>query len=147
LRGGLSRQQRGTAAAREAVRQSSEALVRGGRDAITRYEDVELESLLHSLHGADSFVEVRLGPLLDGSPASVELLLTLQTYLATGRNAKEAASRLAVHRNTLIYRLRRLQDLLDIQWDDADGVFAIDLALRLLRTTLSPYGDTDSRSR
>jgi hypothetical protein len=131
LRLGLSRQHQGPQGAEEAVRQSLEALARGGEHVVTRYELVELEALLGSLQGADGFVRARLGPLLDGSAANSELLLTLSEYLRVGRNAKEAADNLAVHRNTLIYRLRRLEKLLGIDWRDADEIFALDLALRL----------------
>jgi DNA-binding PucR family transcriptional regulator len=130
LRLGLSRPHQGSQVAEEAVRQSLEALARGA-SLVSRYELVELEALLGSLQGADGFVRARLGPLLNGSAGNSELLLTLGEYLRVGRNAKEAAENLAVHRNTLIYRLRRLEKLLGIDWRNADEIFALDLALRL----------------
>lgn len=131
LQAGLSRPQVGRERSFEAVRQAIEALTRGRGAKVTCYGDVELDSLLGSVEGADAFVQARLGRLLDGAPGNLELLQTLAQYLQTGRNAKEAANRLAVHRNTLIYRLRRLENILGIEWNDADAVFALDLALRL----------------
>jgi hypothetical protein len=126
--------------AREAVRALDYA-----NAPITHYKDVEVSVLLRSLVDGDKFMRVRLGPLIDGSPSQRELLETLRVYLATGKNAKEAARRLAVHRNTLLYRLRRAQDLLGLDWDDADAVFALDLALRLHAlpgASLNSAGDT-----
>ncbi len=147
LRLGVSRTHKGPERAQEAVRQSLEALARGGQDAVTRYELVELEALLGSLRGAEAFVRARLGPLMDGSAGNSELLLTLSEYLRAGRNAKEASDNLAVHRNTLIYRLRRLEKLLGIDWRDADEVFALDLALRLMDGSPSRFVRIDSGSR
>lgn len=131
LRLGLSRRHDAPGEMFEAARQALEALRRGADRPVTRYEAVELDALLASLEGVDTFVNSRLGPLLDGSAGSDDLLRTLSTYLHTGRNAKVAAAHLALHRNTMSYRLRRIQDILGIDWNDADGMFALDLALRL----------------
>jgi hypothetical protein len=131
VRAGISRVHHDDADVLEAVRQAGEAVSRGP-GPVTRFESVELEALLGSLQGVESFVRSRLRPLLDGSALNRELLQTLAAYLSTGRNAKEAAVVLAVHRNTLIYRLHRITDLLQIDWKDADAIFALDLALRLL---------------
>jgi hypothetical protein len=140
VRAGISRVQHDDASAMEAVRQAREAVSRGP-GPVTRFETVELEALLGSLQGVESFVRSRLRPLLDSSALNRELLQTLAAYLRTGRNAKEAAEELAVHRNTLIYRLRRITDLLQLDWRDADAIFALDLALRLLeRGAIAPEG-------
>jgi PucR C-terminal helix-turn-helix domain/GGDEF-like domain len=127
---GLGRPYPGLEGAARSAREAVSALDHA-RGSIMPYEEVEVTVLLLSLANGEEFMRVRLGPLLDGSPAQRELLETLRVYLATGKNAKEAARRLAVHRNTLLYRLRRAQELLGLDWDDADGVFALDLALRL----------------
>ena len=38
-------------------------------------------------------------------------MLTLKTYFAAGGNASEAADRLFLHRNSMLYRLERIQKL------------------------------------
>jgi DNA-binding PucR family transcriptional regulator len=43
-----------------------------------------------------------------------------------------AATSLHVHRNTLLYRLRQIDELLEVDVGDADCAFALDLALRIL---------------
>ncbi len=127
---GLGRPYPGLDGAARSAREAISALEHAG-GSVMPYQDVELTVLLLSLSNGEEFARARLGPLLDGSPAQRELLETLRVYLASGKNAKEAARRLAVHRNTLLYRLRRAQELLHLEWEDADAVFALDLALRL----------------
>jgi purine catabolism regulator len=65
-------------------------------------------------------------------PDERELLHSLRAYLACGRNAKAAARKLQVHRNTLQYRLRRIETLLDRSLDDPDVLFLLELACRIL---------------
>ena len=142
-RAGVGRPYRGLEGAARSAREAVSALDHANA-GVTHYRDVEVPVLLRSLVDGDNLMRVRLGPLIDGSPSQRELLETLRVYLATGKNAKEAARRLAVHRNTLLYRLRRAQDLLGLDWEDADAVFALDLALRLHalpRAPLSSGGD------
>jgi len=43
------------------------------------------------------------------------------------------AERMHLHRNTVIYRIKRLEDLFDIHLDDPEDLFAIQLSLRILR--------------
>jgi DNA-binding PucR family transcriptional regulator len=50
-----------------------------------------------------------LGPLAEGHD---ELRETLRTWLAEGSNASRTAARLPAHRNTVLARLARAQELL-----------------------------------
>jgi hypothetical protein len=143
-RAGLGRTYQGLDGAARSAREAVSALEHAN-GTIMPYEQVEVTVLLLSIANGEEFMRVRLGPLLDGSPTQRELLETLRVYLATGKNAKEAARRLAVHRNTLLYRLRRAQELLHLDWEDADAVFALDLALRFLslpKPLIGASGDT-----
>ena len=65
--------------------------------------------------------ELAKGPALDGALISPlrehdwargsDLVRTLKTYFATGTNPREAADQLFLHRNSMIYRLERIQTL------------------------------------
>lgn len=48
------------------------------------------------------------------------LLETLERFLACGGNAKEAADALHVHTNTLSYRLKRIAEIGEIDWNNVD---------------------------
>ena len=46
-----------------------------------------------------------------------QLSLTLYQYLANERNSVVAAEAMFIHRNTLIYRLKKIDTLVDIDYD------------------------------
>ena len=56
-----------------------------------------------------------------------DLVRTLAVYFGTGENASEAADRLFLHRNSLLYRLERIQNLTGLDLRDSE----VRLALRL----------------
>jgi purine catabolism regulator len=68
-----------------------------------------------------------------------DLVKTLKTYFATGTNASEAADQLFLHRNSMIYRLERIQSLTGL--DLKDNTVALALQLGLLA---SDRGDRDA---
>jgi len=70
-----------------------------------------------------------LGPLRqdrDGSLADVA-----RVYVEAGGNLNEAARRLNVHRNTMLYKLERITRLLQRDVRAPDAQFAVWLAIRL----------------
>ena len=56
-----------------------------------------------------------------------DLVRTLAVYFDAGENASEAAERLFLHRNSLLYRLERIQNLTGLDLKDPE----VRLALRL----------------
>ncbi len=56
----------------------------------------------------------------EDSGKGLEFVHTLQVYLANGRNKTATSDQLFVHRNTLIYRLSRVEEILGIDLEDAD---------------------------
>ena len=48
----------------------------------------------------------------------MQLLPTLSAYLKNDRDALKTAAQLYVHRNTLAYRIKRIQELCPIDLDD-----------------------------
>lgn len=67
------------------------------------------------------------------------LLLTLETYLDVGGVA-EVATRLHVHRNTLSYRLERIEQLLDLDLRDPACRMNLYVALKAYRLHNGPAG-------
>jgi DNA-binding PucR family transcriptional regulator len=58
-----------------------------------------------------------------------DLVRTLKTYFAAGANASEAADRLFLHRNSMIYRLERIQKLTGLDLKDPRARLALQLGL------------------
>jgi hypothetical protein len=84
------------------------AAMRANRDALARNRDALLGGL-------------------DGHPA---LLQTLQIYFATNRSVSATAAAVHRHRQSVIYRLRRVAKLLDVSFDDAEAMFRLEAAVR-----------------
>lgn len=59
------------------------------------------------------------------------LLMTLQTYIEKGLNAKETAMELYLHRNTLNYRLNKIKELTDMDFEDLETVFRLSCSFRI----------------
>jgi len=128
---GLSRQ-RGGRQPRKAVDEALHAL-RRSEQGVLSYEDIEVDLLLERVDDWETFVTSRLGPLLDADARADELLHTLDIYLHSGRQGAAAARTLQLHRNTLLYRLHQIQKALGTDLADDEDVFALLLAIRLLR--------------
>jgi purine catabolism regulator len=58
-----------------------------------------------------------------------DLVQTLRMYFAAGGNASEAADRLFLHRNSMLYRLERIQKLTGLDLKDARVALALQLGL------------------
>ena len=58
-----------------------------------------------------------------------DLVRTLKTYFTTGTNASEAADRLFLHRNSMLYRLERIQALTGLDLKDDRVALALQLGL------------------
>jgi hypothetical protein len=78
-----------------------------------------------------------LGPILVGRPElQRERLDTLRAVLGSA-SLSEAASRLGIHRNTVAYRVSRLEQLADWDLADPDLRFALELAARVVQNAQS----------
>lgn len=100
-----------------------------------------LLSILHNLPEGRRHARALLAPLLVGRPAVVrERLATLRAVLETSGPA-EAAARLGVHRNTVAYRLRRIEALTG--WNLADRELRLPLVLAVYLVQSELGGDTE----
>ena len=58
---------------------------------------------------------------------------SLEAYLEAGRNIQKAADRLHTHKNTLYYRLKRIEDFFDLDLNDENLCFNLQFSLRMKR--------------
>jgi sugar diacid utilization regulator len=86
----------------------------------------------HNYEQLKQFAFQTLEPLFRLDTQQREVLLqTLAVYTEGGGELKETAERLHVHRNTLIYRLKKIEDLLGTNIRNSDKRFDIQLACRI----------------
>jgi DNA-binding PucR family transcriptional regulator len=76
------------------------------------------------------FVERTLAPLLADTRTGDVLVDTLDVFFACNGNLSEAARRLHLHRNSLIYRLSRARELLGRDLDDPELRLSLQLAIK-----------------
>jgi purine catabolism regulator len=62
-----------------------------------------------------------------------DLVTSLETYFEEKRSWQSASQRLGIHRQTLIYRMKRVEELTGRQLDDLDDLTELHLALRTRR--------------
>ncbi len=102
--------------------------------ALARYGEVAIPALLNAAEPrrARDLVHRVLGPLAADDERAARLRATVSAYHAAGCRYAGAAERLAVHENTVAYRLRQAAELLGRPLDEPRLELAV--ALRLLET-------------
>lgn len=105
-------------------------------------EDVRMQTLLLRLRefvtDEQELRGGRLGVLLDyDAQHGTDYVETLHVYLDAFGDIAAAAAKLCIHANTLRYRLRKLQEIAEIQLDNPNERLALMLQLQLLITRAS----------
>lgn len=71
-------------------------------------------------------------------PLERTLIGNLKTYLLHGRSISDTAQSLGIHRNTLIYRLQKMEELLGISLADADETMLLYLLVSCMLCSREP---------
>lgn len=102
---------------------------------VTYFGDLGLYQLLTGLSTnpeAARFFRKTLGKLINHDDnKNAELVQTLDAYFACHGNLSQTAVRLHIHRNTLTYRLEQIANITQLDLDDPDARFSLQLALKL----------------
>lgn len=102
---------------------------------ITYFGDLGLYQLLTAIGGsadAARFYRKTLGRLIShDDDKNAELVETLEAFFDAHGNLSQTASSLHIHRNTLTYRLDRIASITQLDLDDPDARFSLQLALKL----------------
>jgi len=81
----------------------------------------------------EAFAQRTLRPLVEHDRAhGGDLVHTLRAYLEEDRVQRRVAERCFIHVNTVVYRVRRIEELLGVDLGDPATVFDVTLALRIL---------------
>jgi purine catabolism regulator len=102
---------------------------------VTYFGDLGLYQLLTALGTspeAARFFRKTLGRIIaHDDNRNAELVETLEAFFACHGNLSQTANRLHIHRNTLTYRLERISAITQLDLDDPDARFSLQLALKL----------------
>jgi purine catabolism regulator len=119
-----------------------------GPGQFTRLQDLGVYRLLLALQQGQvlcDFYEEMLGPLVAyDRQKHAELVPTLEAYVAAGNSPSETAARLHLHRNTVLYRLRRIRALLGRDPDHPEQRLGLQLALRARLVLAAQHALPDS---
>lgn len=130
---GLSATVRDVEVLPRAAREARWALqaARTRRTRIIRYGEDEASSWTVPLEGSEELLEHVLGPLRDYDRMhQTELVRTLAVLLRNNRSPTPTAAELFIHRQTLVYRIRRIEELTSRSVSRTQDVVELWLALR-----------------
>jgi len=109
-----------------------------GEVAVTAYDELGVFQIFAEAEDpttVDRFVRTWLGPLLDyDKRRGSDLVSTLSAYLECSGSHARAADALTIHRNTLRYRIKRIEALSGHDLGAPDVQFNLQLATRAWRT-------------
>jgi purine catabolism regulator len=136
---GVGRAGIGPAAIAQGYREADRALVIARRlfapGTLTFFQNLGVHRLLLALDGhpeLSAFYEETLAAIDQYDRANrSELLPTLEAFFAADNSLAETASRLHLHRNTVAYRLRRIEQISGHQLGDPETRLALHLGLRV----------------
>lgn len=120
---------------RESVRQARLALAQAleARKSAVRYGEINTGYLTmpRSLEEASALVGRYLGPVIEYDRVhGTELLATLTTFLENDGSWKATAFDLAIHRQTLVYRLKQVEQMSGVSPTTTDGITRLWLAIK-----------------
>ncbi len=82
----------------------------------------------------ERFVKELLQPVFDyDRNKKGDLIKTLETYYETNRNLKLTSTKLFTHYNTVLYRIKKIEDLTGISLDNPENALNLEIAINILK--------------
>jgi PucR family transcriptional regulator, purine catabolism regulatory protein len=132
IRDGIAGIRRSHAEARQALQLGRRMQ---GPGHVTLFGDLGVYRLIFAAEGLPELSDLyaqSLGDLLAyDRQNNADLVSTLDAFFAANGSPKEAAERLGVHRNTVLYRLDRIRDITGYDLDDAGLRLRLQLSLHI----------------
>ena len=136
---GIGRPKHGLGGIRTSYREAEQALVMGlklpGHATVVTFADLGVHRLLFSMAQhpeLHEFYRDSIGALAAyDEKGGGELLRTLDAFFHCRGSPTETAQRLKLHRNTVLYRLRRIEEVGKLRLADADTRLNLQLCLRI----------------
>ncbi|WP_342513741.1 helix-turn-helix domain-containing protein [Sporosarcina sp. FSL K6-1522] len=139
LRGGVSTTYKGLHSIKKLYEEATKTLsylATRNSTAIIRYEDIGLNRLFlnQSTEEIEQFIDEVFSPLSSANNGKTELEDTLLIYFETNRSATKTAEKLHIHINTLYQRIRKIEQLLQLNLNDYEDSLKVQLACHLRAT-------------
>jgi purine catabolism regulator len=149
---GVGRPVRGLTALRESFQEAERALTLSEQlweeSQVAFFGDLSLYELLLGVSDPKTlsgFCDHWLAPLAEYDERHhTDLLPTLSAYFANNGNMARTAHVLNIHRNTLVYRMSRITEIIQLDMDDSNVRLNLHLALKVQRMLASSDKDLES---
>lgn len=136
---GLGRPKPGIGGVRASYREAEQALTMGtrlfGGARVVAFGDLGLYRLLYAMHGQAElreFFEDQVQALVEyDQRTGAGLMATLDAFFRCHGSPTEIAQLLHLHRNTVLYRLRRIEDIAQLSLDDPETRLNLHLCLKV----------------
>ncbi|WP_227939338.1 helix-turn-helix domain-containing protein [Alkalihalobacillus deserti] len=111
-------------------------LVNHQRIGIMLYTDIGLNRLFLNQDSKEImvFIEETFEPLRNEFGSRNDLEKTLVTYISTNKSINSTAEQLHIHTNTLYQRLRKIEKLLNIDFNNPEDTLKVQLACHMIET-------------
>ncbi|MED4225572.1 helix-turn-helix domain-containing protein [Neobacillus cucumis] len=111
-------------------------LLNRNKPGLMRYEDIGVNRffLTHPNQEIKNFTEEIFSRLRNEKAQNSELEKTLLLYISSNKSAIDTAKKMHIHINTLYQRLKRIEEELDLRFDNPDDMLKIHLACHLKET-------------
>ncbi|WP_277585033.1 PucR family transcriptional regulator [Psychrobacillus antarcticus] len=107
------------------------------KNDISHFEDYSVYHLLDSnvsVPELDDFLQKCLGNVLEHDKMHVTSYIdTLENYFYNNQNVSETSKAMYLHRNTLIYRIEKIKEILNTDLKNAEELLRIQIALKIYR--------------
>ncbi|WP_423185149.1 PucR family transcriptional regulator [Arthrobacter sp. NyZ413] len=126
----------------DALRQANWAREAGftGSGRIVYYGENRPLFLPATISDAENVVRTILGPLIDYDERNgTDLVDSLHVFFEANRSWQMASKMLQVHKQTVVYRMRRISELTGRRLDELDDIAELHLALRTLQLLGKKY--------
>ncbi len=136
---GFGQRESGISGIRRSHQEARQALTLGrrlnGPGHATAFRDLGIYRIIFAAEGLPEIREFHdetlTSLLIYDQQHGADLIRTLQAFFQANCSPKEAAAILAVHRNTVLYRLDRIGEITGLDLDDSDIRLRLQIALRI----------------
>ncbi|MGZ9816984.1 PucR family transcriptional regulator [Peribacillus simplex] len=111
-------------------------LINRNKFGLIRYEEIGVNRffLNQPIQEIEEFTEEIFSQLRSEKLQNKDLEKTLMIYISSNKSATETAKTLHIHINTLYQRLRKIEELLNISFNNAEDMLKIQLTCHLRET-------------